>query len=157
MNMQSFAESARLYARSEALVLDILFRVYTRKIIAIAIAILTGAVGLVFLNFTAYFALQTIWGPIWTPLAIGLANFMMAGLAILSAAFMNPKAELALAKELRDSASQAVEHEFRSPTISGGWATGLDANLINLLLPIVISIVRNLSRHKRAAKAAEKN
>ena len=153
MNIHSIAGSARLYARSEAMVAEILLRVYARKFVFASLALLALAMGLVFLNLAAYSYLQSIWGPVWTPLAISLANFGLAALALLVAVFAHPGPELSLAKDLRNNAGQALEDEFQSQSaLTGITGAQGDAGLARLLLPIVISIVGSLSRRKAAAK-----
>ena len=156
MNIQNVARSARLYARSEAMVVEILLRVYARKVAFVSIALLASAVGLGFLNLAGFFYLQSIWGPVWTPLALSLANFGIAAIAILVAVFAHPGPDLAMAKELRNVAGQALDEEVRSAGTFGGMAGTLghsgDAGIGNLLLPAVIAIVSSIAKRKASAK-----
>ena len=156
MNIHSIAGSARLYARSEAMVAEILLRVYARKFIFVAIALLASAMGLAFLNLAAFFYLQSVWGPVWTPLAISVVNFVIAAIAISVAVLAHPGPELTLAKDLRNHAGQALEDEFQSHSSPGGIASALgnggDSGLVHLLLPTIISIIGSISRRKAAAK-----
>ena len=156
MNFQNLAKTARLYARSEAMVAEIMLRAFGRRMTFTIIAILAGVMGLAFLNVAVYVYLLSLWGPVWTPLLIGLANFVIAGLAIVVAGVTHPGPELAMAKELRDTASRNLEEEFHAGSPIGGLAGALggrsESNLINLLLPAVISIVGALGRRKPAPK-----
>jgi hypothetical protein len=156
MNIQNIARSARLYARSEAMVAEIRMRAYGRKLAFTSLAVLTSVMGLAFLNLAAFLYLQSLWGPVWTPLAIGLANFAIAALALLAAFSARPGPELALARELRKLSSTALEEEFHAAHSVGGLlgalAGGSEAKIAQLLLPAVISIVSSLGRKKAAAR-----
>lgn len=156
MNIGNLAKTARLYARSEAMVAEIMLRAFGRRLTFTIIAILSGMMGLAFLNVAAYVYLLSLWGPEWTPLAIGLANLVIAAIAIVIGGVAHPGPELAMAKELRDAASQNLEEEFHSSSPVGGLAGALgdrsDSGLVNLLLPAVISIVGALGRRKAAPK-----
>ena len=156
MNIKTVMQSARLYARSEAMVAEIRLRVATRKIAFITLGILTGVMGLAFINVAAYIYLQTLLGPVWTPLAIGLANFAIAAIAVALAISAHPGPELAMAKELRNAASSALEDEFQTASplgsLAGALGGGSDSRFVSLLLPAVISIISALSKRKAAPK-----
>lgn len=156
MNIKNVARSARLYARSEAMVAEIRLRSYARKLGFTALATLTAVMGLAFLNLATYLYLQTFLGPVMTPLVIGLANFVIAGLALALALLAHPGPELDMAKNLRNVASNALEDEFQASSPIGGLAGALggesDKSIVRLLLPVVISIVSSLSRRKPAPK-----
>ena len=156
MNFHGIAQSARLYVRSEAMVAEILLKVYARKFVFATVGILALAMALAFLNLAAYLYLQSIWGPVWTPLAIGLANLSLAVICMLVAAFGHAGPELEVAKELRNISSQTLEDEFRASLsvggLAGSLAGGSDSSIAKLLLPVVISIVTSLSRRKAAPR-----
>jgi hypothetical protein len=156
MNIQNIARSARLYARSEAMVAEIRMRAYGRKLAFTSLAVLTSVMGLAFLNLAAFLYLQSLWGPVWTPLAIGLANFAIAAFALLAALSAHPGPELALARELRKLSGAALEEEFQAAHSVGGLlgvlGGGSETRIAQLLLPAVISIVSSLGRRKSAVK-----
>lgn len=156
MNIQNVARSARLYARSEAMVAEIRMRAYGRKLALTSLAVLAAMMGLAFVNVAAFVYLQSLWGPVWTPLAIGLANFAIAALALAAALTVHPGPELALAKELRAVSGTALEEEFHSVHSVGGvlgaLGAGSEGKIAQLLLPAVISIVSSLGRRRTAAK-----
>ena len=109
MNIKNVARSARLYARSEAMVAEIRLRSYARKLGFTALAILTAVMGLAFLNLAAFLYLQTFLGPVMTPLVIGVVNFLIAGLALTLALLAHPGADLEMAKDLRSVASRSLK------------------------------------------------
>jgi hypothetical protein len=156
MNVQGIARHARLYARSEAMVAEIRLRAYGRKLALVGLGVLTALMGLAFLNLAAFVYLQFLWGPVWTPLAIGLVNFAIAALAMLAAAAAKPSPELALAKELRTLSGNALEEEFQASHPIGGMlgalGGGSDSSIARLLLPAVISIVSSLGRRSPVKK-----
>ncbi len=156
MNIQNVARSARLYARSEAMVAEIRMRTYGRKLALTSLAVLAVMMGLAFVNLAAFLYLQSLWGPVWTPLAIGLANFAIAALALLLALSAHPGPELALAKELRTLSGTALEEEFQAVHSVGGLlgalGSGSEGKIAQLLLPAVITIVSSLGRSKSAAR-----
>ena len=156
MNIKNVARSARLYARSEAMVAEIRLRSFARKLAFTVLGILTAVMGLAFLNLAAFLYLQIFLGPVITPLAIGLANFVIAGLALVLALRSHPGPDLDMAKDLRNVASRSLEDEFQATSTVGGFAGALggesDKSFVRLLLPVVISIVSSLSRRKPAPK-----
>jgi hypothetical protein len=156
MNIQNIARSARLYARSEAMVAEIRMRAYGRRLAFTSLAVLAVMMSLAFINLAAFLYLQSLWGPVWTPLGIGLANLSIAAVALLAANSARPGPELTLAKELRKLSSGALEAEFQTPPSVGGvlgaLGSGHEATIARLLLPAVISIVSSLGRTKTEAK-----
>jgi hypothetical protein len=156
MNIQNVARSARLYARSEAMVAEIRMRAYGRRLALTSLAVLAVMMGLAFVNLAAFLYLQSLWGPVWTPLAIGLANFAIAAIALIVAMASRPGPELALAKELRTLSGAALEEEFQSLHSIGGLlgalGGGSENRIAQLLLPAIISIVGSLGRRKAASR-----
>jgi hypothetical protein len=156
MSMHNIASSARLYARSEAMVIEILARSYARKFVFVSIALLALTLAFAFLNLATFLYLQTLWGPIWAPLAICLANLVLAGLALLAGMLTHPGPDLSLAKDLRDMAGKSLQDEVQGVstlgTLAGGLAGGGDQGIAKLLLPVVISIISSLTRRKPAPK-----
>jgi hypothetical protein len=154
MDIKAIAKSARLYTRSELLVAEIQLRTYARKFALISFAILAAFMGLAFINMAAFAFLQTIWGPVWTPLSIGLANFILAAVAALTAVLAHAGADLAMAKELRKLSSNALEAEFQVGHSAGGFQGTLnDPGITRLLIPAVVSIIGAMRRRKTASKA----
>ena len=156
MNIHNIAVSARLYARSEAMVIEILALAYARRFVFVSIALLTFAVAFAFLNLAAFLYLQALWGPIWAPVAISVANLVLAALALLAGILTHPGPDLTLAKDLRDIAGKSLEDEFQSTsslgTLAGNLAGDGDQGVVRLLLPVVISIITSLARRKPTAK-----
>ncbi len=151
MNMKTVVQSARLYARSEAMVAEIRLRVLARKLAFTLLGILAGVMGLAFINLAAFLYLQSFLGPVWTPLSIGLANFLIAGIALAVALLSHGGADLDLAKDLRSVSSKALEEELQAPSSLGGLA-GPGPSFVRLLLPVITLIVSSLTQRKTTAK-----
>jgi hypothetical protein len=156
MNIKSLSEKTRLCIRSEAMIAEILVRSYARKFALSCFAALTILMGVVFLNIALFIYLQMLWGPVWTPLVIGLGNFALAGLAVGLASLMKPGPELQMALELRKLSATTLEEELQSMQFASGLLGSLGGapnfSVTKLLLPAVISIVGAMRRRKAATK-----
>jgi hypothetical protein len=156
MNVQTIIRHARLYVRAETLVAEIRLRVHLRKMALAMTALAVALLGLVMLNVAMFEFLQSLWGPIWTPLALGLANFAIAAIAIAVAAATKPGPELALAEELRKTSTAGLEAGFQSAGGDAGLLgilTGrsIETHAASLLIPAISSIIAAMRRRKKNA------
>ena len=98
----------------------------------------------------AFAYLQSLWGPVWTPLAIGLANFALAALALLAAMIARPGPELAMAEALRKLSGSALESEFQAGLPGAGLLGALggsgESNVARMLVPVAVSIISALRK-----------
>ena len=154
MNLQSLARNARLYARSEGLVAEIRLRLLARKLALSVLAVAISLLGLVFVNLALFNYLETAWGPVWTPLALGLANLALAVPVLLFASTAKPGPELAMAEDLRKAAAAALEADFHTGQSLADNLGGLagESNAARLLIPTIGFIISALRRKKPAAK-----
>ena len=154
MNLQSLARNARLYARAEGLVAEIRLRLVVRKLVLSVLAMAVALQGLVFVNVALFNYLESAWGPVWTPLALGLVNFALAVPGLLIAASAKPGPELAMAEDLRKAAAAALEADFQAGQGLAGTLSGLagESNAARLLIPTIDLIIGALRRKKPAAK-----
>jgi hypothetical protein len=154
MNLQSLARNARLYARAEGLVAEIRLRLLARKLVLSVLAMAVALLGLVFVNMALFSYLESAWGPVWTPLALGLANFALALPVLLIAASAKPGPELAMAEDLRKAAAAALEADFQAGQGLAGTFGGFagESNAARLLIPTIGLIIGALRRKKPAAK-----
>ncbi len=156
MNVQNLIESTRLVVRAEVMITEIKLLTYARKIAFTVIGILTGLMALAFINVAAFVYLQSLWGPVLTPLAVGLANFAFAALALIGASSAKPGPELAMAEELRKLSASTLESAVQGGS-SGigllGTSSGTrNSNVAALVLPSVISIIRTIRKTRQANK-----
>ena len=152
MNIQNLSRHARLLVRSELLAVQAKLAFAMRRSVLTLLALMLAGLGLVFVNIGLFAFLTPLWGPVWTPMGLGLINIGLAAVALIIAAMMKPGAELALAEELRNVAGEALEAEFRSAPLMGTLTGGLDRSaMAGLLLPAITSIIGALAK-RRAAK-----
>ncbi len=154
MNLHSLAMNARLYARAEGLVAEIRLRLLARKLVLSVLAVAIALLGLVFVNIALFNYLESAWGPVWTPLALGLANLALAIPLLLIAAAAKPGPELAMAEDLRKAAAAALEADFLAGQGLVGTLSGFagESNAARLLIPTIGLIIGALRRKKPAAK-----
>jgi hypothetical protein len=154
MGIQSLTRSIRLCIRSEAMVAEIRLLIYARKVMLASIAFLAGLIGFAFFNLALFEYLQSLWGPIGAPLAIGLVNLVCAAGFLLWAKMVKPGPELALAEDLRNLAGSELESQFQSQPEGNGILNTLSgtssASVVRLLVPTVISIITAMQRSKQA-------
>ena len=154
MNIQSLAKNTQLYVRAEVLVAEIKLRLYFRKLALAVFAVAVALLGLALLNLSLFHALEAAWGPIWTPLILGLGNLALALIALLIAAAAKPGPELAMAEDLRKLSATAVETDFQGGQVLGGFLGGssIEAGAARLLIPALASIIGALRRKKTQEK-----
>ena len=150
MNIQSLAKNTQLYVRAEVLVAEIKLRLYFRKLAFAVFAVAVALLGLALLNLSLFHALEIAWGPIWTPLILGLANFALALIALLIAAAAKPGPELAMAEDLRKLSATAVEADLQGSQSLGSGL--IEASAARLLIPALASIIGALRRKKTPEK-----
>mgnify|MGYP000873808292 CR=1 FL=1 len=114
-----------------------------------AFALVFAALGLVFVNVGIYSWLSPLWGPVWTPLGLGLINIALAAVALLLAASLKPGPEMALAEEIRNMAADSIETEIRTAPLMGAFAGGDRSAVAGLVLPAITSIIGVLARRRR--------
>jgi hypothetical protein len=156
MSIQTVTRAIRLSIRSEALVAEIRLLTYARKVMLASLAFLAALIGFAFINLALFEYLQSLWGPIATPLAIGLGNIVFAALILLAAKLVKAGPELAMAEEIRSLSGNALESELQPRQIASGvlgaLTNGNDASMVRLLVPTVVSIVSAMRRAKGRPK-----
>ena len=156
MNMSNIARTARLYLRAEMMVAQIRMRSEGRRMALVGLALFLVVLGFGLLNIAFYAAIVSVWGPVWTPLALGLIDMAVAAIALIAAAMQKPGPELEVAEEMRTLAGTALEEQFHSGVSVGGLAGNLvggDATAARLLIPVITTIVGALRRRKDSAKS----
>jgi hypothetical protein len=157
MNIQSLAKNARLYVRSEAVVAEIKLNLYFRKFILTGFAVSVALLGLIFINVALFKTFEAAWGPIWTPLILGLSNLALAIVVLGVAILAKPGPELVMAEELRTLTAKNLESDFQTGLGGKGMASLLGGNsvessIVQLLIPTFASIIGALRRKKTQAK-----
>jgi hypothetical protein len=149
MSMQAITRHVRILVRSELLAAQARLSHALRRSTVVVCALLFAGIGLVFINIGLYAWLLPHWGSVWTPVGLGLINFVLAGIAVLAAALVRPGPEIALAEELRNLSTQEIETELRAMPLLGGLGSGDRLQMTQLILPALTSIIGALAKRRK--------
>ena len=150
MSLHTLSRHIRLIVRGEMLMMQAKLAFALRRSAFVAFALVFAALGLVFLNIGLYDWLIPLWGPVWTPIGLGLANVALAGIALVLAATVKPGPEMALAEEIRDMAADSIETEIRTAPLMGALAGGGDRSaMVGLVLPALTAIIGSLAKRRK--------
>lgn len=148
--LNTLSRHVRLIIRGEMLAVQAKLAFTLRRSLFAAFALLFAGLGLVFVNIGLFAYLTPLWGPVWTPMGLGLINIALAMLALVIAAMLKPGPELALAEEIRNMAGESLEADIRSASLGQMLGGGLERGaMAGLLLPAVTSIIGALAKRRR--------
>jgi len=153
MSVNNIARTARLYLRAEFLAARIRLRSETQRILLLGLAGALAVLGLVLVNVAFYAALVSVWGPVWTPLALGGADLALAIIAIVAAALQRPGPELQVAEDMKALAAAELEEQLQGGFTMQGLMSGLGgagASNARLIIPLVTSLISILKKRKEA-------
>src|SRR3569832_640656 len=118
-----------------------------------ALAVLIAACALLLFEFAAYFALVQKWDAIWSALALGFVNVILAGL-IGRIAVRRPVArEMALAHAAHQQAVAAFEADLEDLNGPASIRAAIESAVIPALVPLLPMVIERL--HKRKAESPE--
>lgn len=110
-----------------------------------ALATLIGSCALFLFEFAAYFALLQRWNAIWSAVALGSFNLVLAAGVVL-AAFRRPVSrELAAAQEAHQQAISDFEADLHG---GGPIRAAIESVLIPAVLPLIPIVIERLHGHK---------
>ncbi len=113
-----------------------------------ALAMLIGACALLLFELAAYFALVQKWDAIWSAVALGSLNLVLAGGVVLVALHRPVARELAVAQE----AHQEAISSFEAALYGGGpLRAAIENVLIPAVLPLIPLVIERLQKHKATA------
>lgn len=152
MSVTNIARTARLYLRAELLAARIRMRAETQRIMLLGLAGALAVLGLVLINVAFYAALVSVWGPVWTPLALGGADIALAVIAIVAAALQKPGPELQVAEDMKTLAGAALEEQLQSGFSVQGLMGGLGSGSsgARLLIPLITTLIGIMKKRKDA-------
>lgn len=146
MNFNSLSRHIRLIVRGELLLLQAKFAFAMKRSAFVGFALLFAGLGLVFVNIGIFAWLSPLWGPVWTPVGLGLINLVLAAAALAIAAFVKPGPEMALAEEIRNMAADSIETEMRSTPLMAGLGGG---SMAGLVLPAISTIIGAMAKRRK--------
>jgi len=155
MSIATIARTARLYMRAEMLAAQIRLRTEAHRLMLVGLAVVLVALGVGLINLAVYGALKSVWGPVWTPLALGAGDLMLAIIALTAAALKKPGPELQVAEEMRELAGAALEEQMQGGLTPAGLLGGLaggDTSTARLLVPMITTIIGALRKRKETKK-----
>jgi hypothetical protein len=138
--LQRLIRHIRVLTRVQSGIAEARLRLLVRRSILLLLAGLIAVFGLCMLNVAAFFALRTLWGPVWAAAAMAGADFVIAIVVAGIALIARPSAELKAALELRQAAIDGIEAEF------SGLREQIALPLI--LAPLVTAIIRGVRKNK---------
>ena len=110
-----------------------------------ALATLIAACALLLFELAAYFALVQRWDAIWSAVALGSFNLMLAGCVVLMALRRPVARELAIAQEVHQQAISAFEADLHG---GGPVRAAIESVLIPAVLPLIPVVIERLHKHK---------
>ena len=146
MSFNSLSRHIRLIVRGEMLLLQAKLGFALKRSAFVGFALLFAGLGLVFVNIGLFAWLSPLWGPVGTPLGLGLINLVLAAVALAVALFVKPGPEMALAEEIRNMAAESIETEIRSTPLMGGLGS---SSMAGLVLPAVSTIIGAMAKRRK--------
>lgn len=146
MNFNSLSRHIRLVLRGELLLLQAKLAFALKRSAILGLALLFAGLGLVFINIGVFAWLSPLWGPVWTPVGLGLINLALAAAALAIAAVVKPGPDMALAEEIRVMAAESMEAEIRSAPLMGGLGGG---SMAGLVLPAISTIIGAMAKRRK--------
>jgi hypothetical protein len=158
MKIERIISNLRTLLRANSVIADIHARHLLTRSGLIAFAGLIATFGVLMFGLAGYFALETLWGPIWAAATVGLVNCVVAFIIVLLSANLKPGRELDLAREVHKSAvaalideSRGLESEFEN--FKQGLRNPFDSVVSTLVVPLAGILIKTL--HKRSEKPRE--
>lgn len=156
--MDRFIRSLRILWRSERLLAEQEFRLGTQRVQLNLLASLVAVIALVMLSLAMFYALAPLWGNALAALAVAGVDLVVALALSAYARSLQPPAEVAMIKEMRDMALGDLEDEFESAEaellsvkedVQKFIANPVDALLPGILGPLLSAIARGLASSKK--------
>ena len=110
-----------------------------------ALAMLIAACALFLFELAAYFALVQRWDAIWSAVALGAFDLILAGMIVLLAARRPAGRELAVAQDAHQQAISAFEEDLHG---GGPIRIAIESVIIPALLPLIPVVIEKLHKHK---------
>lgn len=132
--------------RSERIVAELRLKRLLTNLGLQAIAALIAACALLLFELAAYFAMVQRWDAIWSAIALGSLDLLLAGLIVLLALRRPVTRELALADNTHQQVLAAFEADLHGAG-PGSVRSLVENVVVPMLLPLVPLIVQRLHKH----------
>ena len=154
MTMSHFVSQLRALWRTERIVAELRLKRLLTNIGLQALAALIAACALLLFELAAYFALVQRWDAIWSAVALGGFDLILACLIVLVALRRPSTRELALADEIHQQALASFEADLDAAG-AASIRTAIESALIPALLPLIPLVVERLHKHMSDKPANE--
>jgi drug/metabolite transporter superfamily protein YnfA len=149
MNMDRLFRHLRFFWRAESVIAHIHVRHLATRSGFAAFAVFVGLLGVIMLSVAAYFALEPLWGRVWSAAAVGGFHIYLSSMALMIANRMKPGRELELAGEVRHAAMEALEDDAQAiqsevAAIAHAVRHPLDAAFPGLVVPLIGVVLKAL-------------
>jgi hypothetical protein len=138
--LQRLIRHIRVLMRVQSGIAEARLRLLARRSILLLLAGLIALFGLCMLNVAAFFALRSLWGPVWAAATMAAGDFVIAIVVGAIAVAAKSSAELRAALELRQAAIDGIEEEF------SGLRDQISLPLV--LIPLITAIIRGVRKNK---------
>ena len=110
-----------------------------------ALALLIATFAVLLFELAAYFALVQRWDAIWSAVALGSFDLVLAGVVVLFALRRPAGRELTLAQAAHQQAISAFEDDMHG---GGPIRAAIESVIIPALLPLIPVVIERLHKHK---------
>lgn len=147
MSVENIVRNLGVLWRADRIIAEIRMRRMAVGMAASIFAALFAAFGVLMLELAAYFALVQIWTAITAAVALGVFNFLIAGLILLvTRGTGGSTREYDMAMALHNSAVETLQLQVRSFAAARSSTHGLEALLPALAFPAISLLVKTLRR-----------
>jgi hypothetical protein len=155
MTASHLVSHVRVLWRTERIIAELRLKRLLTNLGLQALAAFITACALLSFEIAAYFALVQRWDAIWSGVALGCFNLLIAGAVILVALRRPSSRELEFADEIHQQALTAFEADLQrteneSPT---SVRAALESAAIPMLLPLIPLMIERLRKHKTEGAA----
>jgi hypothetical protein len=154
MTTSHLAAHLRMLWRTERTVAELRLKRLLTNLGLQALAVLIAACALFLFELAAYFALIQRWDAIWSAVALGSFNLILAGLVVLLALRRPATRELVLAAEMHQQAVAAFEADLDNHA-SASIRAAIESALIPALIPLIPLVIERLHKHKAETASDE--
>jgi len=145
----------RVLWRTERIIAELRLKRLLTNLGLQALAALIMACALLLFELAAYFSLVQVWNAIWSAVALGAFNLLLAGVIVLFALRRPQTRELALADEIHQQALAAFEADLQKAESDSpaSLRAAIEGAAIPLLVPLIPLLIKRL--RKQATEKAE--
>jgi hypothetical protein len=136
----------RVLWRTERIVTELRLKRLLTNLGLQALAALIAACALLLFELAAYFAMVQRWDAIWSAIALGFSDLVLAGLVVLLARRRPATRELVLADDIYQQALTAFETDLRG-TEPNSIQTAIESVVVPMMLPLIPLVIQRLRKH----------